>query len=55
MRDVYALVEVIEEMDKPFDDESGYLMKLDTRDIAEPAMVALLQRASQTGQQQYEE
>lgn len=50
---VKSLVEVMEEMGNPFMEESNDLLRLDTRDIIDPAVVSSLRQAEQIGQQQY--
>ena len=50
---VKRLVEVIEEMGNPFLEESKDLMRLDTRDIADPNVVSTVQQAEEIGKKQY--
>ena len=50
---VKRLVEVIEEMGNPFLEESTDLMRLDTRDIADPNVVSTVQQAEEIGKKQY--
>ena len=51
---VRRMVEVIEEMCNPFLEGSKDLLKLDTRDIVDPAIVTSVCQAGEIGQQQYE-
>ncbi len=51
---VRSLVEVIEEMGNPFLEESKDLLRLDTRDIIDPAVVSSVCQAEEIGQQQYQ-
>ena len=52
--DVQALVEVIEDLGNPFMEESGDLLVLDTRDIADPAVVATVRGIEKNGHDQYD-
>ncbi len=51
---VKNLDEVIEEMGNPFMEKSKDLLKLDTRDIIDPAVVSSVCQAEEIGQQQYQ-
>ena len=51
---VKSMVEVIEEMGNPFVEESKDLLRLDTRDIIDPAVADYLRQAEEIGQKQYE-
>ena len=51
---VRRMVEVIEEMGNPFIEGSKDLLKLDTRDIVDPALVTSVCQAGEIGQQQYD-
>ena len=51
-KDVRALV--IEEMGNPFTEDSVDLLVLDTRDVAEPAIVETVRVIEKTGRVQYE-
>ena len=53
-RHVKSLVEVIKEMGKPFLEESKDLLKLDTRDIMDIAVVNSIFQAEKTGIEQYQ-
>ena len=48
------MVEVIEEMGNPFVEESKDLLRLDTRDIIDPAVADYLGQVEEIGQKQYE-
>lgn len=50
---VRSLVEIIEEMGKSFSEENLYLFKLDTEDIAGPAVIAYAKEVEKIGQQKY--
>ena len=52
--DVQALVEVIEDLGNPFKEESGDLLVLDTRDIADPAVVTTVRGIEKKGHDQYD-
>ena len=52
--EVQALVEVIEDLGNPFMDESGDLLVLDTRDIADPAVVTTVRWIEKKGHYQYD-
>ena len=51
---VKSMVEVIEEMGNPFEEESKDLLRLDTRDIIDPAVADYLGQVEEIGQKQYE-
>lgn len=51
---VKTLVQVIEEMGNPFLEETKDLLRLDTRDIIDPAVVSSTSQAEKIGKQQYE-
>lgn len=53
-KEVRALVNVIEDLGNPFMEWSGDLLVLDTRDIAEPAVVATVRGIQKIGQDQYD-
>ena len=50
---VKRLVKVIEELGNPFLEESTDLVRLDTRDIADPTVVSTVQQAEEIGKKQY--
>ena len=52
--EVQALVEVIEDLGNPFMEESGDLLVLDTRDIADPAVVTTVRGIEKKGHDQYD-
>ena len=52
--EVQALVEVIEDLGNPFMEESGDLLVLDTRDIADPAVVTNVRGIEKKGHDQYD-
>jgi hypothetical protein len=52
--DVKSLADVIEEMGNPFDDNSGDLLVLDTRDIVDTAIINTLRQIESLGKEQYE-
>ena len=51
---VQSMVEVIEEMGNPFLEETKDLLKLDTRDIIDPAVVSSVCSAEEKGLEQYQ-
>ncbi|KAK3737220.1 hypothetical protein QZH41_001820 [Actinostola sp. cb2023] len=53
-RNVKSLTDVIEEMGNPFGDNSGDLLVLDSRDIANAAIVNNVRQIETLGKQQYE-
>ena len=53
-RDVRSLVAVIEELGNPFEEESQDLLVLDTKKIADPAVIETVRNAKQIGQDQFE-
>ena len=53
-KEVKALVEVIDEMGNPFQEESGDLLVLDNRNVADPAIADSVRKIRKTGQDQYE-
>ncbi|CAC5423003.1 unnamed protein product [Mytilus coruscus] len=52
-RDVTALVEVIDEMDNPFLEDSKDLLVLDTKDIASESVIETVRNIKQIGKEQY--
>ena len=52
--EVQALVEVIEDLGNPFMEESGDLLVLDSRDIADPAIVTTVRGIEKKGHDQYD-
>ncbi|GFN81179.1 hypothetical protein PoB_000768500 [Plakobranchus ocellatus] len=53
-KEVGALVQVFEEMGNPFMEESEDLLVLDSRDIADLAIVQSVRSIEKTGQDQYD-
>ena len=53
-KEVRALVRVMEDMGNPFTEDSGDLLVLDTRDIADPAVVETVRMIEKKGQEQYD-
>ena len=53
-RDVRSLVAVIEELGNPFEEDSQDLLVLDTKEIADPAVIETVRNAKQIGQDQFE-
>ena len=53
-RDVRSLVAVIEELGNPFEEDSQDLLVLDTKEIADPAVIETVRKAKQIGQDQFE-
>ena len=53
-RDVRSLVAVIEELGNPFEEDSQDLLVLDTKEIADPAVIETVRNAKQIGQYQFE-
>ena len=53
-RDVHSLVAVIEELGNPFEEDSQDLLVLDTKEIADPAVIETVRNAKQIGQDQFE-
>ena len=53
-RDVESLANTIEEMGNPFTEDSGDLLALDSRDIADPAVTDTVRRIEKIGEEQYE-
>ena len=53
-RDVRSLVAVIEELGNPFEEDSQDLLVLDTKEIADPAVIETIRNAKQIGQDQFE-
>ena len=51
---VARLTDVMEEMGNPFLEETTDLLRLDTREIMDPEVVAAVRQAEETGKQQYE-
>lgn len=54
VKDVQSLVSVIEDMGNPFMEETNELLVLDTRDIADTAVVKTVRTIEAVGQEQYE-
>ena len=52
--EVQALVEVIEDLGNPFMEESGDLLVLDTRDIADPTVVTTVRGIEKKGHDQFD-
>lgn len=52
-RHVNALVDVIEEMGNPFTEDSNNLLKLDSRELTDQAVVDAVRVAERIGQEQY--
>lgn len=53
-KQVQSMVEVVEEMGNPFLEETKDLLKLDTRDIIDPAVVSSVCSAEDKGLEQYQ-
>jgi hypothetical protein len=53
-RDVKALTGVMGEMGNPFSDDSKDLLVLDSRDLADPAVINTLRQIEKLGQEQYD-
>ena len=53
-RGVRSLVAVIEELGNPFEEDSQDLLVLDTKEIADPAVIETVRNAKQIGQDQFE-
>ena len=53
-RDVRPLVAVIEELGNPFEEDSQDLLVLDTKEIADPAVIETVRNAKQIVQAQFE-
>ena len=53
-RDVASLVAVIEELGNPFEEDSQDLLVLDTKEIADHAVIETVRNAKQIGQDQFE-
>ena len=53
-RDVRSLVAVIEKLGNPFEEDSQDLLVLDTKEIADPAVIETVRNAKQIGQDQFE-
>ena len=53
-RDVRSLVAVIKELGNPFEEDSQDLLVLDTKEIADPAVIETVSNAKQIGQDQFE-
>ena len=53
-RDVRSLVAVIEELGNPFEKDSQDLLVLDTKEIADPAVIETVRNAKLIGQYQFE-
>eukprot|EP00918_Siedleckia_nematoides_P001651 GHVU01003885.1.p1 GENE.GHVU01003885.1~~GHVU01003885.1.p1 ORF type:complete len:227 (+),score=31.22 GHVU01003885.1:512-1192(+) len=51
---ITALVEVLEEMGNPFQEQSKDLLRIHTRDIVDPTVSLSIQQAEDMGQQQYQ-
>ena len=50
----FVLVQVLEDMGNPFMEESEDLLVLDSRDVADPAIVQTVSEIEKTGQDQYD-
>ena len=50
---VKQLTMVMEEMDNPFEEESGYLLTLDTKDIADPSAAQLIATHHERGKEKF--
>jgi len=53
-KDVQSLVAVIEELGNPFEEDSPDLLVLDTKEIADPAVIETVRTAKQIGQEQFQ-
>ena len=53
-KDVCSLVNVMDELGNPFEEESEDLLVLDSREIANPSAVKAVRKAHQIGQQQFQ-
>ena len=53
VKNVHALISVLEEMGNPFEEESEDLMVIDTREILSPAAVTTVQTVLKIGQGQF--
>ena len=53
-RDITSLTDVIEDMGNPFAENSKDLLVLDSRDLADPAVIDTLRRIKSLGQEQYD-
>ena len=53
-RDITSLTDVIEEMGNPFAENSKDLLVLDSRDLADPAVIDTLRQIKSLGQEQYD-
>ena len=54
VQDVKSLTDVIQEMGNPFCDESKDLLVLDSRDLADPAVISSIRQIEKLGQEQYD-
>ena len=53
-RDITSLTDVIKEMGNPFAENSKDLLVLDSRDLADPAVIDTLRQIKSIGQEQYD-
>ena len=53
-KDVCSLVNVMEELGNPFEEESDNLLVLDNKEIADPSAVETMKKAQKIGQQQFQ-
>ncbi len=53
-RDVKALTDTMEEMGNPFSEDSSDLLVLDSRNIADPAVVDTVRQMESLGKSQYD-
>ena len=53
-QDITSLTDVIEEMGNPFAENSKDLLVLDSRDLADPAVIHMLRQIKSLGQEQYD-
>ena len=53
-KDVQSLVAVKEELGNPFEEDSPYLLVLDTKEIADPAVIETVRTAKLIGQEQFQ-
>ena len=53
-RDLRSLVSTIEEMGNPFTEDSSDLLALDSRDIADPAVIDTVRQIEKLGEEQYD-
>ena len=53
-KDVKSLISVIDDMGNPFTDESGDLLVLETKDLADASVVKTVEEIETLGQEQFE-